>query len=142
MSAARSTNELGAPGKHLLLCRRAESRGKVAMVIQHGRKTRRVRIKDIDAVIIASPDHWHKQMLIDAVDAGKDVYVEKPATHLLEEGPAMIRAVEKSGRIVQTGTQHRSWKHYIQAKEIVDSGALGTVRMVESYWYLNYAPAL
>lgn len=98
--------------------------------------------KDIDAVIIASPDHWHKQMLIDAVDAGKDVYVEKPATHLLEEGPAMIRAVEKSGRIVQTGTQHRSWKHYIQAKEIIDSGTLGTVRMVESYWFLNYTPAL
>ena len=98
--------------------------------------------KDIDAVIIASPDHWHKQMLIDAVGAGKDVYVEKPATHLLEEGPAMIRTAEKSGRIVQTGTQHRSWKHYIQAKEIIDSGTLGTVRMVESYWFLNYTAAL
>ena len=98
--------------------------------------------RDIDAVIIASPDHWHKQMVIDAVAAGKDVYVEKPATHRLEEGPEMVRAVEKSGRIVQTGTQHRSWKHYIQAKEIIDAGTLGTVRMVESYWFLNYTPAL
>jgi predicted dehydrogenase len=98
--------------------------------------------KEIDAVIIASPDHWHKQMVIDAVAAGKDVYVEKPATHRLEEGPEMVRAVEKSGQIVQTGTQHRSWKHYIQAKEIIDAGTLGTVRMVESYWFLNYTAAL
>jgi len=98
--------------------------------------------KDIDAVIIAAPDHWHKQMLIDAVEAGKDVYVEKPVTHSVEEGPEEIRAVEKSGRMVQTGTQHHSWKHYIQGKEIVDSGALGQVRLVESYWYLNYTPGV
>jgi predicted dehydrogenase len=98
--------------------------------------------KDIDAVIIAAPDHWHKQMLIDAVAAGKDVYLEKPATHSVREGPEIIQAVEKSGRIVQTGTQHRSWKHYIQGKEIVDSGALGEVRLVESYWFLNYSGAL
>ncbi len=98
--------------------------------------------KDIDAVIVASPDHWHKQMLIDAVEAGKDVYVEKPVTHSVEEGPEEIRAVEKTGRIVQTGTQHHSWKHYIQGKEIVDSGALGEVRLVESYWFLNYRGAV
>lgn len=93
--------------------------------------------KDIDAVMVASPDHWHKQMLVDAVEAGKDVYLEKPVTHSIEEGPEEISAVEKSGRIVQTGTQHRSWKHYIQGKEIVDSAALGEVRLVESYWFLN-----
>ena len=95
--------------------------------------------RDIDAVIIGSPDHWHSRMLIDAVQAGKDVYVEKPVTHSIEEGPAEIRAVDESGRMVQTGTQQRSWKHYIQGKEIVDSGALGTVRLVESYWFLNYS---
>ncbi len=98
--------------------------------------------KDVDAVIIASPDHWHKQMLIDAVEAGKDVYLEKPVTHSLAGGPEMIRAVEKGGRIVQTGTQHRSWNHYIRGKEIVDSIALGDVRLVESYWFLNYRRAL
>jgi predicted dehydrogenase len=98
--------------------------------------------KDIDAVIIAAPDHWHTKMLIDAVEAGKDVYVEKCVTHSLEQGPQATRAVERTGRVVQTGTQHRSWKHYIQAKEIVDAGTLGTVRMVDSYWYLNYSPAL
>src|SRR5262249_53936224 len=59
--------------------------------------------KDIDAVIIAAPDHWHKKMLVDAVEAGKDAYLEKAATHSIEEGPEEIRAVERSGRVVQTG---------------------------------------
>ena len=94
--------------------------------------------KHVEAVIIAAPDHWHKQMLIDALAAGKDVYVEKPVTHSLEEGPAEIEAVEKSGRIVQTGTQQRSWPHYVQGKQIVASGALGVVRLVEAFWFMNY----
>ena len=94
--------------------------------------------KDVDAVIIAAPDHWHKQMLLDALAAGKDVYVEKPVTHALEEGPEEVRAVEKSGRIVQTGTQQRSWPHYVRGKEIIASGALGTVRLVEAFWFMNY----
>ena len=98
--------------------------------------------RDIDAVIIASPDHWHSRMLIDAVNAGKDAYIEKPVTHSIADGPAEVNAVERSGRVVQTGTQHRSWKHYIQGKEILDSGALGDIRIVESYWFLNYRPGL
>jgi predicted dehydrogenase len=93
---------------------------------------------DVQAVIIAAPDHWHKQMLLDAVAAGKDVYLEKPVTHTLEEGPEEIQAVEKSGRIVQTGTQQRSWPHYVQGKEIIASGALGVVRLVEAFWFMNY----
>ena len=63
---------------------------------------------------------------------------EKPATHTLGEGPEEIRAVENSGRIVQTGTQQRSWPHYVQGKEIVASGALGVVRLVEAFWFMNY----
>jgi predicted dehydrogenase len=94
--------------------------------------------KDVQAVIIAAPDHWHKQMLVDAAAAGKDVYVEKPVTHALEEGPEEIQAVEKSGRIVQTGTQQRSWPHYVQGKQILASGALGVVRLVEAFWFMNY----
>ncbi len=94
--------------------------------------------KEVQAVIIAAPDHWHKQMLLDALAAGKDVYLEKPATHTLEEGPQEIQAVEQSGRIVQTGTQQRSWPHYVRGKEIVASGALGVVRMVEAFWFMNY----
>jgi predicted dehydrogenase len=94
--------------------------------------------KDVDAVLIGSPDHWHKQMLIDSVRAGKDAYIEKPIMHSIEEGLEMVRAVEESGRIVQTGTQQRSWDHYILGKHIVDSGKLGNVTFVHTYWYQNY----
>ena len=72
--------------------------------------------KTIDAVLIGSPDHWHAKMTTDAVGAGKDVYVEKPVTHSLEEGAPLVKAVEDSKRVVQTGTQQRSWEHYIIGK--------------------------
>jgi predicted dehydrogenase len=94
--------------------------------------------KDIDAVIIGSPDHWHKQMLIDAVHAGKDAYVEKPIMHSIEEGVEMVRAVEETKRIVQTGTQQRSWPHWIMGKQIIDSGKLGRITFVHTYWYQDY----
>jgi predicted dehydrogenase len=94
--------------------------------------------KDIDAVIIGSPDHWHKQMLIDAVHAGKDAYLEKPIMHSIEEGVEMVRAVEESKRIVQTGTQQRSWPHWIMGKQIIDSGKLGRITFVHTYWYQDY----
>jgi predicted dehydrogenase len=95
--------------------------------------------QDIDAVLIASPDHWHKQMLVDAVKAGKDVYCEKPIMHSIEEGQEMVKAVEETKRIVQTGMQQRSWDHYIQGKQIIDSGKLGKITFVHTYWYQNYA---
>ncbi|HVF29065.1 MAG TPA: Gfo/Idh/MocA family oxidoreductase, partial [Pyrinomonadaceae bacterium] len=79
--------------------------------------------KEIDAVVIGSPDHWHKQMTIDAVRVGKDVYVEKPVSHSLEEGIELVRVVEASKRVVQTGTQQRSWEHFIRGKELIDAGA-------------------
>ncbi len=94
--------------------------------------------KNIDAVLIATPDHWHKTMLVDAVRAGKDVYCEKPIMHSIEEGVEMVRAVEETRRIVQTGTQQRSWDHYILGKHIVDSGKLGKITFVHTYWYQNY----
>ena len=94
--------------------------------------------KDIDAVIIGSPDHWHKQMLIDAVHAGKDAYVEKPIMHSIEEGVEMVRAVEETKRIVQTGMQQRSWPHWIMGKQIIDSGKLGRITFVHTYWYQDY----
>ncbi len=91
--------------------------------------------KEIDAVLIGTPDHWHKQMTLDAVAAGKDVYVEKPVSHTIEEGAEMVKAIEASKQIVQTGTQQRSWEHYIQGKEIIESGKLGQITFVQSYWY-------
>ena len=80
--------------------------------------------KDIDAVLIGSPDHWHKQMLVDSVRAGKDAFVEKPIMHSIEEGVETVRAVEETKRVVQTGTQQRSWEHYILGKHLVDAGKL------------------
>jgi predicted dehydrogenase len=91
--------------------------------------------RDIDAVLIGTPDHWHKTMTLDAVAAGKDVYVEKPVSHTIEEGAEMVRAIEASKQIVQTGTQQRSWEHWILGKQIVDSGKLGQITFVHTYWY-------
>ena len=94
--------------------------------------------KDIDAVLIATPDHWHKQVLIDTVHAGKDAYCEKPIMHSIEEGVQMVRAVKETGRVVQTGTQQRSWPHWILGKQLVDDGVLGDVTFVHTYWYQDY----
>src|SRR5439155_5428578 len=91
--------------------------------------------KDVHAVLIGAPDHWHKTMTLEAVAAGKDVYVEKPIAHSIEEGMAMVTAVEASKQVVQTGTQQRSWDHWILGKQIVDSGKLGQVTFVKTYWY-------
>lgn len=94
--------------------------------------------KDIDAVIIGAPDHWHVPMTIDSVRAGKDVYVEKPLTRTVAEGEECIRAVADSKQIVQVGYQQRSWPHFISGRDIVASGKLGTVPFVQTSWYQNY----
>jgi predicted dehydrogenase len=94
--------------------------------------------KDIDGVIIATPDHWHTPMVLEAISAGKDVYCEKPVTHRPEEGDKLIAGVEGSKQVVATGTQQRSWDHYLAAKDIVDSGELGQITFVEMWWYQNY----
>jgi predicted dehydrogenase len=94
--------------------------------------------KDIDVVIIGAPDHWHVPMTIDAMAAGKDVYVEKPLTHSLEEGPEILAAAARhADRIVQVGTQHRSMPHLIKAREIVKSGRLGEIHKVHMTWNRN-----
>src|SRR3989442_4211875 len=93
--------------------------------------------KSIDAVIVATPDHWHARMVIDAVEAGKDVYVEKPMAHKIDEGFAVIDAVRRTRRIVQVGTQRRSAELFLEGKRIMDSGQLGDIRLVTSCWYNN-----
>ncbi len=93
--------------------------------------------KDIDAVVIGSPDHWHVPMTIDACEAGKDVYVEKPLTHDLSEGPKVIEAQKRTNRIVQVGTQQRSMPQFLQAIEILRSGKLGTIHKVHLTWNRN-----
>jgi predicted dehydrogenase len=94
--------------------------------------------RDIDAVVIATPDHWHVAITIAAVGTGKDVYCEKPVTHTLAEGEPLIAAVKKSGRIVQTGMQQRSWPHYIHARDLIAKGGLGQVTLIRTYWYQNH----
>jgi predicted dehydrogenase len=97
--------------------------------------------KDLQAVIVATPDHWHARMVIDAVNAGKDVYVEKPLCHLPSEGLAMIEAVRRTKRICQVGTQRRSAPLFIEAQKIPRSGRLGDIRLVTSQW-LNHQAGL
>lgn len=93
--------------------------------------------QDIDAVLIGSPDHWHVPLTIDSCVAGKDVYVEKPLTHDLSEGPAVIEAQNKHRRVVQVGMQQRSMPHIQKAREIVRSGQLGEVLKVHLTWNRN-----
>jgi predicted dehydrogenase len=93
--------------------------------------------KSIDAVIVATPDHWHARMVIDAVEAGKDVYVEKPMAHKIDEGFDVIDAVRRTKRIVQVGTQRRSAELFLEAKALMDSGQLGDIRLVTSQWFNN-----
>lgn len=82
---------------------------------------------DIDAVLIATPDHWHCQMLIDAMAAGKDAYVEKPLSNRVERAVQALRAYKGSNRVVQIGTQQRSGQHFQEAAKIVQDGQLGRV---------------
>jgi predicted dehydrogenase len=93
--------------------------------------------KDVDAVIIAVPDHNHRRIFEDACAAGKDVYCEKPMSHTVEDGFAMIDAARKGNRIVQIGSQRVSSIVYAQAKELYDSGKLGEVYHIEAYWDRN-----
>lgn len=93
---------------------------------------------DVDAVVIGTPDHWHVPITIDAVRAGKDVYCEKPVTHALAEEEPLLAAVRESKRVVQTGTQQRSWPHYMHARDLIASGGLGQVTLIRTYWYQNH----
>src|ERR1700686_1494100 len=87
--------------------------------------------KDIDCIVAAVPDHWHKQALVDTVSAGKDIYCEKPMSHTAAEGVAMVAAAQKTGRIVQIGSQRGSPAICAQAEEMVAQGMIGKLNLVE-----------
>ncbi len=95
--------------------------------------------KDIDACLVATPDHWHALPTIHACQAGKDVYVEKPLATSIGEGRAMLDAARKHKRVVQMGTQWRSAPHFGEAVEYVKSGKLGRIRQVRCWAYLTWA---
>jgi predicted dehydrogenase len=91
----------------------------------------------IDAVVIATPEHLHYPMFMAALKAGKNIYVEKPLAHDIEQGEEMVQAAEKSGKVVQVGTQNRSNSLYQQAKQMVEQGMIGDIHYVRAYWYRN-----
>jgi predicted dehydrogenase len=91
--------------------------------------------KDIDAVIVATPEHWHGIPMIMACEAGKDVYVEKPTSHTIYEGRKMVEAANKYNRVVTCGTQQRSGEHYQKVAEMIRGGKIGKVTYVEAFLY-------
>jgi predicted dehydrogenase len=98
--------------------------------------------KDMDAVIVATPDHWHALMAIAACQAGKDVYCEKPLTLMIGEGRAMVNAARANNRVVQTGSQQRSGAHYRQAVKLIQDGGIGEVHRIQGGMQRNIYPGL
>lgn len=99
-----------------------------------------LELRELDLVLVGTPDHWHHDITIDALNAGKDVYVEKPLTLTVEEGPRIVKAARVNDRVCQVGMQQRSGKHYLQAKqEYFDSGKIGKVTLARTWWHGNRA---
>jgi predicted dehydrogenase len=94
---------------------------------------------DVDAVIIATPDHWHVPIAVDALAAGKHVYVEKPMIQVWEEGQRLVDAQKKSGKVVQVGSQYVSSVVYLKARDLLEAGAIGDLNMVEAWLARNSA---
>jgi len=99
---------------------------------------RLLEMKELNVALIATPDHWHAECAIDALNAGRDVYVEKPLTLTIEEGPRIVKAARVNERICQVGMQQRSGKHYIQARdEYIRPGKLGQITLARTWWHGN-----
>ena len=109
-------------------------------VRRHSDFRRLLEQKDIDAVVIATPDHWHALQTIMAFDAGKDVYVEKPLTATVREGRRMVQAQQRTGRVAQVGLHRRSSKLYAHLHDLVGQGKIGKVSVARAYRVSNMAP--
>src|SRR6266446_4408683 len=96
--------------------------------------------KQIQAVVVSTPDHWHALMTIMACAAGKDVYVEKPLTLFVQEGRWMVDVARRYKRVVQVGTQQRSAAHYQRARELIRSGRIGDLVSVQCNYFRNVSP--
>jgi predicted dehydrogenase len=124
-----------------------ETADKIAKKAKGGKKPETMRDyrkildnKDVDAVVVATPDHWHAHPAIEACKAGKDVYVEKPVAHNVAEGQAMLKAARKYNRVMAVGTQQRSSHHFQHAVEAVRSGQIGKVFWVQTWNFENISP--
>lgn len=139
MSEAPNAQFVAAADVYLPLAEEAAKwAGPDARAFQDFRKL--LELRDVDAVLIATPDHWHAGAAVLACEAGKDAYVEKPLAHNVREGQAIVEAARKHKRIVQAGTQQRSSPHFAEVAEIVQSGKLGDVRLVRVWNYSNMLP--
>ena len=96
--------------------------------------------RDVDAVIVSTPDHWHALMTMMSCAAGKDVYVEKPLSLFIREGRWMVEVARRHRRVVQVGTQQRSGPHYLKARELIRDGHIGKVVAVRMWHYRNILP--
>jgi predicted dehydrogenase len=109
----------------------AERNVKAPKIGSYGHYQELLGRKDIDAVVISTPDHWHAELALAAVHAGKDVYLQKPFTMTHAEGVLLRDAVKRTGRILQVGSQQRSWEQFRRAAELIRSGRIGHVQRVE-----------
>ena len=114
----------------------AELRGNIPAV--YGDYRELLNDKNIDAVVIGTPDHWHCKQMVDAVQAGKHVYVEKPLANSIKECNLMLAAAKKAGKIIQVGQWQRSGPHYREAIDLVRSGKLGNIRLVKVWAYQGW----
>ncbi len=107
---------------------------------KYGDYRRMLDDKDVKAVVIATPDHWHHDQLLDGLKAGMDVYLEKPMSWNVEQGARMVKAARAAGRVVQVGMQRRSAPAVHAARKVVAGGELGEVTLVRAHWYWNMRP--
>ena len=115
-----------------------DAKGKTPKTV--GDFRRMLEDKSVDAIVCATPDHWHGLATVMACQAGKDIYVEKPASHDIWEGQKMVEAARKYKRVVQVGMQNRSSSYGRAARELIQSGKLGSVHLVRVYNMLNRTP--
>jgi len=118
----------------------SQKRGKKPETVKDFRRV--LDRKDVDVVLIATPDHWHALPTVLACQAGKDVYVEKPLAKTIAEGRAMLEAAQRHQRVVQMGSQWRSCQHIVEAGEFIRSGKLGKVSIVRGWAYLDWLPSI
>jgi predicted dehydrogenase len=116
------------------------TQAKSGTIATHGDFRRLLEMKEVDAAIIGTPDHWHALQTIMACQAGKDVYCEKPLSLTIREGRRMVEAARRHNRVVQTGSQQRSGLHYQQAVKLIQEGAIGGVHKISAGYTRNAMP--